>query len=149
MRPPYVTFTTFGRFLAPRCGRSVISTCPSRRASCMAFCTVVFPTPARSAISSIRCSGGVGYRAARSIRRASVSGVGAWSFLRPKALLHPRLTSVGDQVGEIARLGRRDRGGERRQNRNRHQLARLALAVLLRADGEHAVALVLRPSLDE
>src|SRR5712691_5734103 len=36
-----VTFTTFGRFLAPRCGRSVISTCPSRRASCMAS----FPHP--------------------------------------------------------------------------------------------------------
>src|SRR5919201_6415617 len=36
-----VILTRLGRFFAPRCGRSVISTCPSRRASCMAFCTVV------------------------------------------------------------------------------------------------------------
>src|ERR671936_3096700 len=29
-----VILTRLGRFFAPRCGRSVISTCPSRRASC-------------------------------------------------------------------------------------------------------------------
>src|SRR5262249_46419886 len=62
-----------------------------------------------------------------------------------EAPLHPRLARLGDEVGQVARLGRRDRGGEWRQNRDRHQLPRLALAVLFRADADYTVALVLTP----
>jgi hypothetical protein len=45
--------TTLVRLLRPRCGRSVIFMCPSRRASCMVVCTVVRHTPASAAILSI------------------------------------------------------------------------------------------------
>ena len=48
-----VISTKFGRFLRPGTGRSVILIWFSRRASCIAVCTVVRQTPARAAILSI------------------------------------------------------------------------------------------------
>src|SRR4051812_27226350 len=49
----------------------------------------------------------------------------------PEALFHPRLASAGRQIGEVTRLARSDRRGERRKDWKRDEFASLAPAMLL------------------